>query len=64
MFLNVIFTLIKFSIEFGLNLALDVVCLFVCFVYEIVYFCSCSNKTEFSNSNKRRSFLYFVSATP
>ena len=42
MFLNVVFTLIKFLIEFGLNPALAVVCLFIyiLFVCLFTYFIS------------------------
>ena len=37
MFLNVVFTLIKLLIEFGLNPAIDVVCLFIYIVCLFVY---------------------------
>ena len=42
MFLNVVFTLLKFLIEFGLNPALTVVCLFIyiLFVCLFTYFIS------------------------
>ena len=51
MFLNVVFTIIKFCIEFGLNPALTVICLFiyilfVCLFTYLISIISCSLKLE------------------